>query len=89
MKIPYTVSAADEFILQDTTANLVLNMTTGNFMLDASTSYFHKSLGGYHAAKLRRYQDLVDRRINKEQERLINTLKAGVPNRCWSLPCMV
>jgi hypothetical protein len=81
VEVPYTASAADEFILQDTATDYrVLNMTTGNFTLDASTSYFHKSLGGYHAAKLRRYQDLIDHRINKEQERLISTLKAGVPD---------
>jgi len=78
---PYPETAADNAILQDTTKDYrVMNLSIGNFMLDASTSYYHKSLGGYHAAKLRRYQDLVDYRINKEKERLVNTLKGNVPD---------
>ena len=78
---PYPETAADNAILQDSTKDYrVMNLSIGNFTLDASTSYYHKSLGGYHAAKLRRYQDLIDHRINKEQERLVNTLKGNVPD---------
>ncbi len=71
---PYTPTAADEIILKDPDPNYrVLNLTVNTFN-DASTSYFHKSIGGYHGAKLRRFQELKDYQIDKNNMSVLNML---------------
>lgn len=70
---PYTASNADKQILRDNDHFRVFN-TTVRLDQDARTSYFHNSLGGYHGAKMQRYQDLIDRYINKAHMPVINML---------------
>ena len=59
---------ADEIILQDKSPDYrVLNFATNTFN-ENNTSYWHKSIGGYHAAKLRRYQEMIDHHIGPEMQ---------------------
>lgn len=64
----------EEQILQDKSLDYrVLNLNTNTFN-DSRTSYRLKSIGGYHAAKLRRYQDLIDEHISKMNWSVLNML---------------
>jgi Bacterial membrane protein YfhO len=72
-----TPTAADEVILKDKEYYRVYNLQGA--MAEARTSYFHNSLGGYHGAKLRRYQDLYDSVISKTTERIFQDFQTGVP----------
>lgn len=73
----FTKTKTDELILQDKAPDYrVLNFATDAFN-ENNTSYWHKNIGGYHAAKLRRYQELIERHISPEMQAAYQAIAAA------------
>eukprot|EP01090_Pellita_catalonica_P007958 TRINITY_DN1857_c0_g1_i3.p1 TRINITY_DN1857_c0_g1~~TRINITY_DN1857_c0_g1_i3.p1 ORF type:complete len:798 (-),score=133.84 TRINITY_DN1857_c0_g1_i3:413-2806(-) len=70
---PFTATKADTEILKDKGHYRVVNFSVSP-MQDGRTSYFHNSIGGYHAAKMKRYQELFDYQIAKNNMEVLNML---------------
>jgi len=72
---PFLPTKANEAIIQDKSLDYrVLNISLNPFS-DASTSYFHKSVGGYHGAKLKRYQEMIENNISLEMQQISARLR--------------
>lgn len=70
---PFKKSPADQIILKDDSHYRVANVAV-NFVNEGSTSFFHKSIGGYHAAKMGRYNDLINFHLAKNNTEVMNML---------------
>ncbi len=73
----FTKSTADEFILQDKEPYFRVFSIYRNPFTEVNTSYFHKSIGGYHGAKLKIYQDVIDRYLQGDWQTLLNLFREG------------
>jgi len=79
-KEPFKASNADKFIMKDVDPHFrVLNLSQGLGAVfnEANTSFFHKSIGGYHGAKMKRYQELITYAISNELNMLANSLSTA------------
>jgi hypothetical protein len=82
---PYMPTKADSYILNDKTPYFRVINLTEDFDKSARTSYFHKNVGGYHGAKMRRYQELVDYQLSGEKEQFITLLGNRPTNMALNL----
>lgn len=73
MEDAFHMTDADKAILADTTNYRVMDVA---HFSEARSSYFHKTIGGYHAAKLTRYNDLITHQISKGNPMVLNMLNA-------------
>jgi hypothetical protein len=96
-EVPVRPTQADQLILKDVDKNYRVMNTTVSTFNDATTSYFHKSIGGYHGAKLQRYQDLIENHIAKNNMDVLNMLntkyfifkgKSGAPEAQVNMQAM-
>jgi hypothetical protein len=70
---PFTANRADKQIMQDKSYFRVFN-TLARLDQDSRTSYFHNSLGGYHGAKMQRYQEMIDHHLSRGNMNALNML---------------
>lgn len=76
----YVKTAADEKILADPDPHYrVLNFRDP--FTEAGTSYWHKSVGGYFAAKMRRYQDLIEEQLIADMQNFASAIRSGAPSQ--------
>ena len=73
VNVPFQLTEADNIILKDSSHYRVLDFSANPFN-NARTSYFHKSLGGYHAAKPKRAEDIFDFYVSKNNIGVINMM---------------
>ena len=82
---PFVATSADKLIIQDKGLDYRVFDLTGSPFNDARCSYFHKSIGGYSGAKLRRYQDVIEHymngRLNMDVLNMLNTKYIISPNK--------
>ena len=76
---PYLPTEADQRILQDSSRHFRVYGIQNSFN-ENRTSTYHRSVGGYHPAKLRRYQDIIERALLPERDRLRQSAKTGKPD---------
>lgn len=71
----FVESPADKIILADKEPHRVMSVYTNPFN-EVYTSYYHQSVGGYHGAKIRRYQDIIDQYLGGEYQTLVGALRS-------------
>ena len=78
--MPHQATSTDLAIMKDKSLDYrVLNLASNTFN-ENETSYFHKSIGGYHPAKLRRYQEMIDAYIAPEMQKTMQAIAAAGGN---------